>query len=76
MFSVLFECDLAVSVILYPFFFHSFRYGHLLLCCCCGKEEHWIWLQRSQGEEIMPHWFGEICRLEHSHRISGDHECY
>lgn len=49
----------------------SFR--HLLLRCCCGKEGHWIWHQRPAGEENLPHWTREICRLEHSHRDSVVH---
>lgn len=55
------------------FALHTSSFRYLLLRCCCGEEGHWIWLQRSPGEEILPHWTGEICRLEHSRRNSGVH---
>lgn len=53
---------------------HTSSFRHLLLRCCCGKEGHSIFPQRSRREEKLPHRFGEICRLEHSHGNPRVHE--
>lgn len=45
---------------------HSSSFGDLLLRCRCGEEGLWLHHQRSQREEVLPHWTREICRLEHS----------
>lgn len=53
-------------------FLHPSRFRHLLLRCGRGEEGHQLWHQRSAAEEVLPHWSGQICRLEHSHRNSVD----
>lgn len=53
---------------------HTSSFRNLLLRCSRGEEGLWFWHQGPPGEEILPHWTGEICRLEHSHRNSAVHE--
>lgn len=60
-----FSCNLY-----YIYLYFLLSCGHLLLRCCRGEEGHCLWHQRSSGEEILPHWVGEICGLEHPHRNS------
>lgn len=53
---------------------HASSFGNLLLRCCRGEEGLQLRHQRPGGEEILPHWSGQVCRLEHSHRNSVVHE--
>ncbi len=55
-------------------FLHTSSWGYLLLRCSCGEEGLWIWHPWSPREEVLPHWIGKICRLEHSHWHSAVHE--
>lgn len=49
-------------------------FGNLLLRCCCGEEGRRLQHRKSCKEENLPHWSGQVCRLEHSHRNSVVHE--
>lgn len=53
---------------------HTSSFRNLLLRCSRGEEGLWFWHPGPPGEEILPHWTGEICRLEHSHWNSAVHE--
>lgn len=61
---------------LFVFYFHTFSSRHLLLRSGRGQEGNSVWDQRPRRKEILSHWFGEICRLEHSHWEAGVHGYY